>query len=74
MRVTVVALESGAVSRVVSEFSASKALPFLDTFLPFFFGEFFYVNGVDIHGIRIDFWAFVVGMVSLNWVGVIGFL
>ena len=58
----------------MSWFSASKASSFLDAFFSFFFGEFFYVDGVDVHGIWIDFWALVVGMVSLDWVGVVGFL
>ena len=62
----------------MSGFSALKASSFLDAFIPFFFGEFFYVNGVDIHGIWIDLWTLVVGVVvgvvSLDWVGVVGFL
>ena len=58
----------------MSRFSASKASSFLDTFFPFFFGKFFDADGVDIHGIWIDFWALVVGVVSLDWVGVVGFL
>ena len=55
-------------------FSASEASSFLDAFFPFFFGKFVYANGVNIHGIWIDFWALVVGVVSLDWVGVVGFL
>ena len=58
----------------MSGFSASKASSFLDAFLPFFFGEFFNANGVDVHGVWIDFWVLVVGVVSLDWVGVVGFL
>ena len=74
MRTTVVVLEGGAVPRVVSEFSASKASSFLDAFLSFFFGEFFNADGVDIHGIWVGFWALVVGVVSLDRVGVVGLL
>ena len=58
----------------MSEFSASKASSFLDAFLSFFFGEFFNADGIDIHGVWIDLWALVVGVVSLNRVGVVGFL
>ena len=58
----------------MSGFSASKAPSFPDAFLPFFFGEFFDVDGVDIHGVWIDLWALMVGVVSLNRVGVVGFL
>ena len=58
----------------MSRFPASKASSFLDAFLPFFFGKFFNVDGVDIHGIWIDFWVLVVSVVSLNWVRVVGFL
>ena len=54
-------------------FSASKALSFLDAFFPFFFGEFFNADGVDVHGVWIDFWALVVSVGSLDWVGVVGF-
>ena len=53
---------------------ASKASSFLDAFFPFFFGKFFNVNGVDVHGVWINFWALVVNVVSLDWVGVVGFL
>ena len=74
MRTAVVVLEGGAVPRVVSEFSASEASSFLDAFLSFLFGEFFDADGVDIHGIWVDFWVLVVGVVSLDWVGVVGFL
>ena len=55
-------------------FSASEASSFLDAFLSFFFGELFNADGVDVHGVWIDFWALVVGVVSLDWVGVVGFL
>ena len=58
----------------MSGFSASKASSFLDAFFPFFFGEFFNADGVDIHGVWIDFWGLVVNVVSLDWVGVVGFL
>ena len=58
----------------MSEFSASKALAFPDTFFSFFFGELFYVNGVDIHGVWVDFWVLVVGVVPLDSIGVVGFL
>ena len=58
----------------MSGFPASKASSFLDAFFPFFFGEFFNVDGVDVHGIWIDFWVLVVSMVSLNQVRVVGFL
>ena len=74
VRVAVVVLEGCAVPRVVSEFPASKASSFLDAFLSFFSCEFFNADGVDIHGVWIDFWALVVGVVSLDWVGVVGFL
>ena len=58
----------------MSEFSASKASSFLDAFLSFFLGEFFDADGVDVHGVWIDPWALVVGVVSLDRVGVVGFL
>ena len=58
----------------MSRFSASKASSFLDAFSPFFFGEFFNADGVDVHGIWINFWALVVNVVSLDRVGVVGFL
>ena len=58
----------------MSGFSALKVSAFSNTFFPFFLGEFFNVNGVDIHGIWIDFGALVVGVVSLDWVWVVGFL
>ena len=74
MRVTVVALEGGAIPQVVSEFPASEASSFFDAFFPFFFGELFYADGVDVHGVWIDFRGLVVSMVSLDWVGVVGFL
>ena len=57
----------------MSGFSASKASFFLDTFFPFFLGEFFNADGIDVHGIWIDFGAWVVGVVSLDRVGVVGF-
>ena len=72
VRVAIVALESGTVSRVVSGFSALEASSFLDAFFSLFFGKFFNANGVDVHGVWIDFWALVVGVVSLDWVGVVG--
>ena len=55
-------------------FSASKASAFLDTFFSFLFGKFFNADGVDVHGVWIDFWGLVVSVVSLDWVGVVGFL
>ena len=58
----------------MSGFPASEASSFLDAFFPFFFGEFFNADGVDVHGVWIDFWALVVSVVSLDWVGVVGFL
>ena len=58
----------------MSEFPASEASSFSDAFFPFFFGKFFNVNGVDIHSVWINLWALVVGVVSLDWVGVVGFL
>ena len=58
----------------MSRFSASKASSFPDAFFPFFFGEFFNEDGVDVHGIWIDFWALVVNVVSLDRVGVVRFL
>ena len=58
----------------MSGLSALEALSFPDAFFPFFFGEFFNANGVDVHGIWIDFWALMVSVVSLDWVGVVGFL
>ena len=57
----------------MSGFPAPKALAFLDAFFPFFFGKFFNADGVNVHGIWIDFGVLVVGVVSLNRVGVIGF-
>ena len=58
----------------MSEFSASQASSFFDALFPFFLGEFFNADGVDVHGVWIDFWALVVGVVPLDWVGVVGFL
>ena len=58
----------------MSGFSALKASSFPDAFLPFFFGEFFNADGVDIHCVWIDFWTLMVGVVSLDRVGVVGFL
>ena len=58
----------------MSGFPASKATSFLDALFPFFFGEFFNADGVNIHGVWIGFWVLVVGMVSLNWVRVVGSL
>ena len=73
MGVTVVTWECGAISRVMSMFPAPKALALLDAFFPFFFGEFFNADRVDVHGVWIDFGVLVVGVVSLNRVGVVGF-
>ena len=58
----------------MSELSASKASSFLDALFPFFFGKFFDADGVNVHGVWIDFWALVVNVVPLDWVGVVGFL
>ena len=58
----------------MSEFPASEASSFLDAFFPFLLGEFVNTNGVDVHGIWIGFWALVFGVVSLDRVGVVGFL
>ena len=74
MGVPVATWECGAVSQVMSGFSASEALTFLDAFLPFFLGEFFDLDGVDVHGIWVNFGALVVSVVPLNGVGVVGFL
>ena len=57
----------------MSRFPAPKALSFLDAFFPFFLGELFNVDGVDVHGVWIDFGGFVASVVSLNQVRVIGF-
>ena len=58
----------------MSGFPASEASSLFDAFFPFFFGEFFNADRVDIHGVWINFWALVVSVVSLDWVGVVGFL
>ena len=58
----------------MSGFPASKASSFLDAFFPLFFGEFFNADGVDVHGIWIDFRALVVDVISLDRIGVVGFL
>ena len=58
----------------MSRFSASKALAFLDALFPFFLGEFFNVDRVDVHSIWVNFGVLVVGVVPLNKVGVVGFL
>ena len=70
----VVALEGGAVPWVVSRFPASKTSSFPHTFFSFFFGEFFNADRVDVHGVWIGFWCLMVGVVSLDWVGIVGFL
>ena len=57
----------------MSGFSALKASAFLDAFFPFFFGKFFNADGVNVHGVQVDFWALVVSVVPLDWVGVVGF-
>ena len=54
----------------MSRFPALKAAAFPDAFLPFFLGKLFNVDGVDVHGVWIDFWVLVVSVVSLNWVRV----
>ena len=56
----------------MSGFPALKASAFLDAFFPFFLGEFFDMNGVNVHSIWIDLGAWVVGVVSLDGVGVVG--
>ena len=56
----------------MSGFPAPKALAFPDAFFPFFFGEFFNVDGVDVR-IWVDFGVLVVGVVPLDRVWVIGF-
>ena len=71
--VTVVTWECGAISRVMSGFSAPKASAFLGAFFPFFFGKFFNADRVDVHSIWIDFGVLVVSVVSVNRVGVVGF-
>ena len=58
----------------MSEFSASKASSFLDALFPFFLGEFFNADRVDVHGVWINFWALVAGVIFLDRVGVVGFL
>ena len=58
----------------MSEFPALKAMAFPYTLFSFFLGEFFNSDGIDIHGVWIDFGALVVSMVFLNRVGVVGFL
>ena len=73
-RVVIVVGECGTVPGVVSWFSASKALAFLDAFFSFFLGELFNVDGVDIHDIWINFWALMIGVIPLNRVWVVGFL
>ena len=62
--------EHGAVSGVTSGFSASKAMAFPDAFFPFFLGEFFNVDGVDIHSIWINFWLGVVILIVVLSCGV----
>ena len=57
----------------MSEFPASEASSLLDAFFPFFFGEFFNADRVDVHGVWINFGVLVVGVVFLNRVGVVGF-
>ena len=39
----------------MSRFSASKAAPFLEASFPFFLGEFFNLDCIDIHGIWVNF-------------------
>ena len=56
----------------MSRFPAPKALAFPDAFFPFFFGEFFNADGVDVH-IWVNFGVLVVGVVPLDRVWVIGF-
>ena len=62
------------VPQVVSGFSALEASSFSDASFPFFLGEFFNADRVNVHGVWINFGALVVGVVSLNKVGVVGFL
>ena len=54
-------------------FSASEAVAFFDASLSFFLGEFFNPDGVNVHGIWVNFGGLVVGVVSLSWVGVVRF-
>ena len=58
----------------MSGFPVPKASAFLDAFFPFFFGKLFNVDRVDVHVVWIDFWALVVGVVSLDQVWVVGLL
>ena len=58
----------------MSGFSASEAAAFFDAFLPFFLGEFFDPDRVNIHGVWVNFGGLVVSVVPLNGVGVVGFL
>ena len=58
----------------MSRFSAPEAVAFLDAFLPFFLGEFFDSDGVDVHGVWVNFGVLVASVVPLNGVGVVGFL
>ena len=58
----------------MSGFPALKASSFFDALFPFFFGEFFNADGVDVHGVWIDLWVLVVSVVPLNRVRVVGFL
>ena len=74
MGVAVVTWECGAISRVMSRFSALEAAAFLDAFLPFFLGELFDSDRVNIHGIWVNFGGLVVSVVPLDGVGVVGLL
>ena len=59
----------------MSGFEALEALAFLDAFSPFFLGELFNMDRVDIHGIWVDFGTLVVGgVIPLNRIGVVRFL
>ena len=57
----------------MSGFSASEAAAFLDASFPFLLGEFFNSDGVNVHGVWVNFGVLVAGVVSLSRVGVVGF-
>ena len=65
--------EHGAVSGIVLRFPASETETFSDAFFPFLLGEFFNVDGVDIHSIWVSFGLALVALVIilLCWVRVV---